>query len=65
MSLLCKIMNHRVARDRVWDDGLNLRSRCRQCGQPMLRDFHGWRLFDSATDSDVRRAAHPHSHLAA
>ena len=58
-ALLCRLFGHKIDRRHVWYDDLDFRTNCRRCRQPMLRSMHGWRLFDTDTDSDERRAAHP------
>lgn len=55
---LCLFGVHRPNRERIWDDGLNMRARCKGCKRPMVRMPEGWRLF-RALDYDERRAAHP------
>ena len=60
-GLICSVMRHKVNRRRVWHDNLHFRTNCERCGLPLLRDAQGWREFDSESDADVTRAAHPHS----
>jgi len=59
-DLICRFRGHQVARNRVWNDGLDFRTSCARCGIPLVRDG-GWRVFDSERDANERRAAHPHS----
>lgn len=58
LHFLCILTLHRPNRDRIWDDGLNRRTRCRSCGKPMLRDHMGWRIFKTSDHNDLR-ASHP------
>ncbi len=60
-SVICWLTRHRVNRRRVWNDQLNFRTSCERCGAPLLRDEHGWRLFDGERDANVLRDAHPRS----
>lgn len=54
----CAFDRHRINHKRVWHDGLNFRTKCRDCRKPLIRDADGWRRFDEETDSDHRRLAH-------
>ena len=60
-NFICRIRGHLVARNRVWNDGIDFRTSCARCGMPLVRDG-GWREFDIARDASERRAAHPYSH---
>ena len=62
-QLICRVLQHRVDRRRVWNDSLEFRTNCTRCGTPLLRDHKGWRPFDSARDARVDRTAHPRSGL--
>lgn len=58
-NLLCRLIGHVVDRTHVWNDNYDYRTNCRRCGQSMIRDVAGWRLFDPARDSDLPRKPHP------
>lgn len=58
-SFICRVAGHRVDRRRVWNDGIDFRTGCARCGQPMLRDLTGWREFDEERDGDPTREPHP------
>jgi hypothetical protein len=58
-SFVCRILKHRIDRNRVWNDGLDYRTACSRCGAPLLRDAAGWREFDMQRDADPRRDPHP------
>lgn len=38
----CRLLGHRVNRNRVRFDGVMFRSRCRRCGSAMVRELDGW-----------------------
>lgn len=59
MNIICVLRGHKRAAGRVWDDNLNLRSSCKECGSPMIRGDHGWRLFDADHDFSPERAGKP------
>lgn len=58
-TLICRLANHRVNRRHVWNDGLDFRTNCRRCGEPLLREASGWRRFDSERDTHPMRSGHP------
>jgi len=58
-SLVCKMMGHRVARRRVWNDGLDFRTLCQRCGQPLIRSEAGWRPYAAERDDHANREPHP------
>lgn len=60
VRILCLIGIHRPNRERIWDDGINMRAKCSGCGRGMIRDQKGWRLF-RASDANLRRRPHPRS----
>jgi len=48
-----------VARDHVWNDGLDPRTNCRRCRTSLIRDQNGWRPFDRELDFDINRKGKP------
>lgn len=58
-AALCFVGHHSPNRRKVWNDGLDFRSSCVGCGRPMIRSFHGWRLFDNDRDALIERDAKP------
>jgi len=64
-SLFCKLLNHKVNRHRVWEDGLNFRTTCTRCAASLIRDddlsreTFKWRAYDAQRDEDPRRKPHP------
>ncbi len=58
-SIICRLTSHKINRNRVWYDGLHNRTNCERCGLAMIRSVSGWRAFDSESDDDPRRTAHP------
>ncbi|WP_425482326.1 DUF1660 family phage protein [Altericroceibacterium indicum] len=42
-NFLCRYFGHKINRHRVAHDGANYRTNCQRCGQPMIRDWDGWR----------------------
>lgn len=58
-SLVCKVIGHRVARRRVWNDGLDFRTLCQRCGTPLIRGEGGWRVYDAERDDNPNREPHP------
>ncbi|MEO6387783.1 MAG: hypothetical protein ABIT16_01500 [Croceibacterium sp.] len=59
LSLVCKIIGHRVGRRRVWNDGIDFRTTCRRCQQDLIRPESGWRVYDPERDANPERSAHP------
>jgi len=57
--LRCKVFGHKINRRRVWDDGLNYRTRCDRCDAPLIRGRDGWRPLDFEKDLIVKRSSHP------
>lgn len=57
-KLICRFRGHAIARNHVWNDGIDFRTACARCRVPLIRD-DGWREFDPERDSNVHRAAHP------
>jgi hypothetical protein len=57
-SVRCLFGRHRVDRQRVWNDTLNMRGVCRGCKTALLRDIDGWRPF-SSRDYSEKRLPHP------
>jgi len=57
--ITCKVFKHRIDRHRVWNDGLDFRTACARCSEPLLRDAAGWRAFDGARDGNPGRKPHP------
>lgn len=55
----CLFGQHRLDRGRVWNDSVSMRSMCRGCGVPLVRDLNGWRPFDASDYSELR-LPHPH-----
>jgi len=51
----CLVAGHAINRKRVWHDGLDFRTKCSRCGQPLVRSEHGWRAFIESEDEDPRR----------
>ena len=58
-SLACKLFGHKIDRHRVWNDGIDFRTRCARCIRPMLRGQSGWREYDDERDGDPDRTPHP------
>jgi len=56
MSIICKVIGHNRDRNKVWDDGMDLRSECARCKIPMIKDHHhGWRPFNPELDFSLKR----------
>ena len=58
-ELVCKVLHHRIDRNRVWNDGIDYRTNCARCGAALLRGHHRWREFDMERDARQDREAHP------
>ena len=58
-ELLCKLRGHKLDRNRVWHDGLDHRTSCERCMQPLIKQSREWRAFDTDSDTDLRRKPHP------
>lgn len=54
----CSISGHRIAKQNVWHDRLNLRTDCTRCGTVMIRTIKGWRPYDEAKDANTDRLEH-------
>jgi hypothetical protein len=63
MSLMCRLLGHRIAKNHVWHDNVDFRTSCKRCGEPMLRDQHGWRPFDRDGDFELARRGKPHGEI--
>ncbi len=59
-AVRCLVGQHSPNRRRVWNDSVNMRSECRGCGLPLVRDLNGWRPFEPSDYSEWR-LPHPHS----
>ena len=55
----CLFGRHTINRRRVWNDGLDFRTRCAICDREMFRHADGWRVFGEEQAQDERRAPHP------
>lgn len=58
-TLICKLSDHKIARNRVWHDRFNYRTKCRRCGKPLIRSRKGWSIYSD--DGDTARRRH-HAH---
>lgn len=53
---ICEFLGHRVNRKKVSHDGLNYRTNCARCRHSLIRQKHGWVLYDPASHGDDRRS---------
>lgn len=60
-NLKCRLLGHRVNRDRVWHDGISFRTKCSNCNLAMIRGRNAWRPFDPEKDRSQYRSAQPRS----
>ncbi len=59
MRLFCLVLGHRPNKTRVWNDNVDFRAPCINCGAPMLRDANKmWRVFDQDKDALPNRKQH-------
>ncbi len=60
-TMICAIFGHKRDSHRTWYDGLDWRSNCKRCDEPLLKDarMQKWRPFDREQDFDERRSGKP------
>ena len=58
-GVYCNLRGHLIDRDRVWNDGLDFRTKCQRCGTPMIKIRRQWQEFDCEKHADLRRKPHP------
>ncbi|TIX50332.1 hypothetical protein [Alteraurantiacibacter aquimixticola] len=57
--LFCTFGKHAIARDRVWFDGVDYRTKCRCCARALHRGDKGWTKARPEVLGDSHRLPHP------
>jgi len=57
---MCAVGRHEPRRRSIWHDGIDQRSRCRNCRRALINDrTKGWRAFDADDATNPGRTAVP------
>ena len=54
-ALICSLKGHDINRRKVWNDGLDFRTRCTRCDARLIRLDEGWVAYVPERDDDPRR----------